>query len=208
MMLVRQFVIQETRKRQVIRQGTAFLVSLLVSVCLLLGCGGEPVGPPPDDSPGSISIEALAEATNSRSLFEKLKLPKVHQEFQRSYIDLVNKINSVDTSKGFDVKETQRLFTDYSFAFKKYRDVMLEIAKDQKESKLRCFSIMKSLILAVVVYDRKGNKKMFKFDQQKLMDAGIIQDVTPCPSNGEFSIFYKDSRPFFHCSVHGTLKAN
>lgn len=207
MILVRQFVIQATREAQVFRQATLFLVSLLASLFLLIGCGSE-APPPPDDSPGSISIEALAEATNSRSLFEKLKLPKIHQEFQRSYIDLVNKINTVDTSKGFDVKETQRLFTDYTFAYKKYRDVMLEIAKDQKESKLRCFSIMKSLILAVVVYDRKGNKKMFKFDQQKLLDAGIIQEVTPCPSNGEYSIFYKDSRRFFHCSVHGTLKAN
>lgn len=200
-------VIQAYRFAQVFRQGLVFAASLLVSCCLLLGCGKEPP-PPPDDNPGSLSIEALAEATNSRSLFEKLKLPKVHQEFQTSYIDLVNKINSVDTSKGFDIKETQRLFTDYSFAFKKYRDVMLQIAKDQKESKLRCFSLMKSLILAVVVYDRKGNKKMFKFDQQKLKDEGIIQELTPCPTGGEYSIFYKDSRRFFHCSVHGTLKSN
>ncbi|MBF0503000.1 MAG: hypothetical protein HQM09_22890 [Candidatus Riflebacteria bacterium] len=202
--------------RQLVRKPFSGLIFLCPTVLAFLffltvsGCGNvdQPPPPPPEDGKTPISIESVAESPDPKNIFEKLQLPKVQQEFQKSYLSLVQRINSTDTSKGFDVKEQQKIFLDYSFAFKKYHDVMVKIAQDQKETKLRCFSIMKSLILAVVIYDKKGNKKMFKFDPQKLIEENIIKESMPCPGGGEYSIFYKDGRRFFHCSIHGTLRQN
>ena len=186
-----------------------FLFFVLFPLLFFAGCGKvEPVVSPSSEGKAPISIESVAESPEPQNIFEKLQLPKVHQEFQKSYLDLIKRINNLDTSQNFDVKEQQKVFLDYSFAFKKYHEVMLKIAKDQKEAKLRCFSIMKSLILAVVVYDKKGNKKMFKFDPKKLLEDNIIPEITPCPGGGNYSIFYKDGRRFFHCSIHGTLRQN
>ncbi|HNV71209.1 MAG TPA: hypothetical protein PKO06_16010 [Candidatus Ozemobacteraceae bacterium] len=185
---------------------------LLATLFPLFGCTGcrkvpEPA-PEPTRSPGRlVSIESLAEATGTQTLFERLQLQKVHQDYTKSYLDLMQKINQTNTD-GLNVKEQLNTFSNYSYAFRRYRDVMNKIANADKEMKKKCFSIMRSLIVSVVVYDKKTKKKMFKFDAQKLLQESIITELPKCPAGGEYSIYYKDGQRLLQCSRHGTLRSH
>lgn len=190
------------------RSVPVLVVALLLALCFT-GCrkAAEPT-PEPVRGPGRpISVESLAEATGTQTLFERLQLQKVHQDYTKSYLDLIQKINQVKTDN-LDVKEQLQTFSNYSYAFRRYRDVMNKIANADKEMKKKCFSIMRSLIVGVVVYDQKTKKKMFKFDAQKLMAESIIKELPVCPAGGAYSIYYKDGQRLLQCSRHGTLRSN
>ncbi len=191
---------------------TWFLPIVLAALLPMMGCTGcrktaDLPASPVSGSGRLLSVESIAEATGTQTLFERLQLQKVHQDYTRSYLDLIQKINQTNTD-GLNVKEQLNTFSNYSYAFRRYRDVMNKIANADKEMKKKCFSIMRSLIVSVVVYDKKTKKKMFKFDAQKLLQEGIITEIPKCPAGGEYSIYYKDGQRLLQCSRHGTLRSN
>lgn len=147
--------------------------------------------------------EISAEA--AESLLEKLKFKEVHENYQRSYLAMINKISKLDTTK-IDVKKYRYFFSDYEKNQKNYRKTLKKIEDYQKDYKIKCFAKMRSIILAVLFHDRKMKKKMTKFNPELLIKIGAMNESPRCPQNGKYSIIYKDGRRFFHCSVHGTLR--
>lgn len=153
-----------------------------------------------------VAASAPAEIATG-SVFEQFQFKEIQTDYQRSYLQLIQNINSFNSPQ-VDIKNQKLLFSEYGRAQRKYRDVLKKIAAYSADQKLRCFSIMKSLILAVLYYDKKTNKKMFKFDPEKLLSEKIMISIPKCPDGGEFSIIYKDGRRLFRCSVHGVLRQN
>ncbi len=150
---------------------------------------------------------------NDENLFEELNFQKVHTEFQASYLELIQKItskapdkNSPDGRVSFDIKKDALLFQTYKTAQGNYTKVLKKIEDHEKDYKLKCFARMRKLILAVLFYDKKFGKRMTKFDKDKLIEIGALDEVPVCPRNGEYSIIYKNGRRLFSCSVHGVLR--
>jgi len=172
------------------------------------GCGKPPPPPPDLDSNPYIVPPILAmEASGPISVFAKFRIQEAHKDYQKAYLDLIKKINSLENNK-LSEREKMKVFTDYSLAVRRYREVLKKINDYEKEGREKCFSVMRSMVSAIQIYDKRSNKKMFKFDAQKLVETGIFQEAPKCPRGGEYSIYYKDGRRFFRCSVHGTLKQN
>lgn len=188
---------------------SAFFLYILFLALFATGCWSDN-SPPPPPPPRSAAVPAISSTTApiaSGSVFEQFQLKEVHSDFQRSYLQLIQNINSFNTPQ-VDIKNQKLLFSEYGRAQRKYRDVLKKIETYAEEQRLRCFSIMKSMILAVLYYDKKTNKKMFKYDPEKLMSEKILLSIPKCPDAGEFSIIYKDGRRLFRCSVHGILRQN
>lgn len=139
-----------------------------------------------------------------KNLLEKLDFQKKHQQFQTSYLDLINKIGSIDTTK--ITPKDRALFTGYSRAKADFTDTLKKVEDYEKDFRLKCFARMRSLILAVLFYDRKTGARMTRFDPDELVKIGALQEIPVCPRGGRYSIVYKDGRRLFHCSIHGTLK--
>jgi hypothetical protein len=184
-----------------------FLVGIL-GFCLLFstGCGSPP--PPSDpENPSGILEPPLFPATGSQtsSIFYRLKIQEAERNYQKSYLNLIEKLNNTDISKMRD-RDKLALFYEYNNASQKYRDIVKKVKEYEKESREKCNSIMRSLISGVQVYDKLTNKKLFKFDAAKLVELKILKETPVCPGGGEYAIFYKDGRRLFRCSTHGTLK--
>ncbi len=187
-----------------------FVVSVLALLLFLTGCWS--AGSPPSPTTEPIvtrrpSAASASAAIATGSVFEQFQFKEVHTDFQRSYLQLIQNINGVNSPQ-IDTRDQKLLFSEYGRAQRKYKDVLKKIAAYSTDQKLRCFSIMKSLILAILYYDKKTNKKMFKFDPAKLLSEKIILSIPKCPDRGEYSIIYKDGRRLFRCSVHGVLRQN
>lgn len=155
----------------------------------------------------------IDENGDSENLLEELDFQRVHTEFQASYLDLVQKItskapdkNSGDANFTFDIRKDALLFQTYKTAQGNYAKVLKRIEDNEKDYKLKCFARMRKLILAVLFYDKKFGKRMTKFDTDKLLEIGALDEVPVCPRNGEYSIVYKNGRRLFSCSVHGVLR--
>lgn len=148
-----------------------------------------------------ISIDDLSEQT----LFDQLKFQETHQKYQTSYLELVQRISQTDTTK-INTKTDRDLFKPYSRAKTDYQESLDKVEEYEKDFRIKCFARMRSLILAVLFYDRKTNTRMTKFNSEKLIEVGALQEVPVCPRGGKYSIIYKDGRRLFHCSVHGTLR--
>ncbi|MBF0545705.1 MAG: hypothetical protein HQM08_14775 [Candidatus Riflebacteria bacterium] len=208
--MIKNLVVTSKEQKKEIFLSGIILFFIFFTPLFFIGCGEkqEDFGQveTASDTKNLISIESVSDLSDPKNIFEKFQLPKLHNEYQKSYMDLIDKINALDYSKGIDVKQQKEIFKNYSQSFRKYQDAILKISHEQKEMKQRCFSVMKSLVLAVVFYDKKMNKKLFKFDSKRLIEAGILKEEPICPANGEYSIFYKDGKRFLRCSVHGTLK--
>lgn len=187
--------------------GLVFL-SLLVSL-LISGCGT----PAPTETAPRTSRPAPARPATtttgiaSGSVFEQVRFKEVHTEFQQTYLNLIQNINAF-TAPSVDIKTQRSMFSEYGRAQRRYLDVLKKIESYAEDQKLRCFSIMKSMILAILYYDKKTGKKMFKFDPEKLKSEKILIDIPRCPDGGEYSIVYKDGRRLFRCSLHGILRQN
>ncbi len=158
------------------------------------------VGPPP-------ITDVLPPGSGTESILEVLQFQKAHHEFQQSYLNLMQKIGSA-VPKPIDIKEQRLLYSEYSRSARKYREVMKKLVDYQKDSKLRCFAQMKSLILGILYYDKKHQKKMSKFDPQKLLEEGALKEIPRCPNGGEYMIIFRDNRRHFRCSLHGNLRQN
>lgn len=189
-----------------------FLICPAVCVILIffIGCGNDrEVIPVVDHVVANIAseTETIGEASATLGVFEKFRFQTIHHEYQKSYLDLIKKINITNT-QDLQIREKRSMFLDYQRAYRKYRDVVEKIQDYSRDQRLRCFTQMKSVILAVLYYDKKSSKKMFKFDPQKLIDEKMLKEVPHCPEGGEYSINYKDGKRFFRCSLHGTLKQN
>lgn len=146
-------------------------------------------------------------------LFESLDFQNVHNTFQASYLDMIQKIASKETknkdgsiSITVDISRDVLLFQTYKTAQENYEKVLKKIEDNEKSYKLKCFARMKKLIFAVLYNDKKTGKRTTKFDVEKLIDIGALDAPPVCPRNGEYSIIYKSGRRFFNCSVHGILK--
>lgn len=140
-----------------------------------------------------------------RTLFQQLKLQEVHQNYQSSYLDLVQKISEKDTTK-INTQKDRDLFKPYNRAKADYEESLNKVEEYEKDFRVKCFARMRSLILAVLFYDRKTNARMTKFSAEKLVEVGALQEIPECPRGGKYSIIYKDGRRLFHCSIHGTLR--
>jgi len=188
-----------------------FVLTLFSALIFICGCWSTDttpdiaVQPEPVIEKPSISSPTAVVATGS--VFEQFHFKEVHTDFQRSYLNLIQNINSFNTPQ-VDIKTQKALFSEYGRTHRKYQDVLKKIASYAEDQKLRCFSIMKSMILAVLYYDKKTNKKMFKFDPDKLRSEKILIDIPKCPDGGIYSIVYKDGRRLFRCSLHGILRQN
>lgn len=187
----------------------SLILCVIASILVLSqGCkktdpsGSEVTLPPVPDDPGSFA----AEASKTRSIFYQHKIQEAQQNYQHAYLDLITKINTLDTKSPGKMKEQMQIFYNYSNAVKNYREVLKKVREYEKTGTEKCNSVMRSLVSAVQVYDKLANKKMFKYDPQKLIEAGILKEPLVCPREGEFTIYYKDGRRVFRCSVHGTLK--
>jgi len=192
------------------RSAPGFFAPILAALVFLTGCwtAETPTVPAPKHSAERHSAVASAPTTiASGSVFEQFQFKEVHTDFQRSYLQLIQNINGFNSPQ-VDIRDQKLLFSEYGRAQRKYKDVLKKIAAYSADQKLRCFSIMKSLILAVLYYDKKTNKKMFKYDPEKLLSEKILTSIPKCPDGGEYSIIYKDGRRLFRCSVHGVLRQN
>ncbi len=192
------------------RYAPGFVAPVLVALILLTGCWSSesPSAPVPKPPAARRPAEATASAAiASGSVFEQFQFREVHTDFQRSYLQLIQNINGFNSPQ-VDIRDQKLLFSEYGRAQRKYKDVLKKIAAYSAEQKLRCFSVMKSLILAILYYDKKTNKKMFKYDPEKLLSEKILLSIPKCPDGGEYSIIYKDGRRLFRCSVHGVLRQN
>jgi len=187
-----------------------FFAPVLAALMFLTGCWSAESpsvsAPEPVAARRPVAASAPAEIATG-SVFEQFQFKEIQTDYQRSYLQLIQNINSFNSPQ-VDIKNQKLLFSEYGRAQRKYRDVLKKIAAYSADQKLRCFSIMKSLILAVLYYDKKTNKKMFKFDPEKLLSEKIMISIPKCPDGGEFSIIYKDGRRLFRCSVHGVLRQN
>lgn len=192
------------------RHAPGFVASVLAGLIFLTGCwpAESPLTPeaeqPARRRPATASPSA---AIATGSVFEQFQFKEVHTDFQRSYLHLIQNINGVNSPQ-IDIRDQKLLFSEYGRAQRKYKDVLKKIASYAADQKLRCFSIMKSLILGILYYDKKTNKKMFKFDPEKLLSEKIMLSIPKCPDGGEYTIIYKDGRRLFRCSVHGVLRQN
>ncbi|PKL47175.1 MAG: hypothetical protein CVV42_13970 [Candidatus Riflebacteria bacterium HGW-Riflebacteria-2] len=156
----------------------------------------------PDAYQGTpISIDDASEKT----LFEQLRLQEVHQNYQTSYLDLVQRISQTDTTK-INIQSDRDLFKPYARARADYQESLDKVEEYEKDFRVKCFARMRSLILAVLFYDRKTGTRMTKFNAEKLLEVGALQEIPMCPRGGSYSIIYKDGRRLFHCSIHGTLR--
>ncbi len=144
-------------------------------------------------------------SNEKKNLLERLEFQKKHQQFQTSYLDLVQKIGQMDTTK-INLKKDRELFKSYNRARADFTETLKKVEDYEKDFRLKCFARMRSLILAVLFYDRKNSKRMTKFDPDALIKLGALQEIPFCPRGGRYSIIYKDGRRLFHCSIHGTLK--
>ena len=148
-------------------------------------------------------IEDLSDT--SKSILERLKFQKIHEQYQQQYLMMIQKINDTDTSS-IDLKKYRYFFSGYKDTKEKYDEALEKLEDYQKTYKVKCFARMRSLIMAVLYHDKKMGRKMTTFDPQLLKKIGALNEIPKCPSGGEYSILYKDGRRFFHCSVHGTLR--
>ncbi len=144
-------------------------------------------------------------SNEKKNLLERLEFQKKHQQFQASYLDLVQKIGTMDTTK-INLKKDRELFKGYNRARADFTETLKKVEDYEKDFRLKCFARMRSLILAVLFYDRKNATRMTKFDPDALIKIGALQEIPVCPRGGRYSIIYKDGRRLFHCSIHGTLK--
>lgn len=192
------------------RHAPGFVALVLAGLLFLTGCWPAESPPEPGSEPPVVRRPAAASvsaAIATGSVFEQFQFKEVHTDFQRSYLQLIQNINGFNSPQ-IDIRDQKLLFSEYGRAQRKYKDVLKKIAVYAADQKLRCFSIMKSLILAILYYDKKTNKKMFKYDPEKLLSEKILLSIPICPDGGEYSIIYKDGRRLFRCSVHGVLRQN
>lgn len=164
--------------------------------------------PPPEDvvGPGAIAIpDVVANPEDQESILNQVKFKEVHENYQKSYLEMINKISKTDTSN-IDIKKFRYFFSDYERKQENYLKVRKKIEDFQKDFKIKCFAKMRSLILAVLFHDRKMQKRMTRFNPELLIKIGAMNEIPKCPSGGKYSIIYKDGRRFFHCSIHGTLR--
>lgn len=178
----------------------AFIFSMFI--------GREPAEP---DVPHRSTVVVSAPETpddgsdEKKNLLEKLDFQKKHQQFQASYIDLIQKIGNTDTTK-INLRKDRDLFKGYTRAKTDFTDTLKKVEEYEKDFRLKCFARMRSLILAVLFYDRKTGTRMSRFAPDELVKIGALQEIPVCPRGGRYSIVYKDGRRLFHCSIHGTLK--
>ena len=140
-----------------------------------------------------------------KDLLETLRFQRMQTMYQASYIDLVERINNMDTTK-INTRNAKDVFKDYSKVREDYKRTVKKLDDYEKEYKLKCFSKMRSLILAVLYSDKHFKKRTTKFDPEKLIEIGALQEIPVCPRGGTYSIIYKDRRRLFSCSLHGILK--
>ena len=186
--------------------GVAWVI-LVVCFAFATGCQKPTPTKPDFDGFPVVTHGIPPEASASSSIFQKVRLQESHATYQASYLNLIKKIAEMENKKMTD-KEKVQIFTDYSLAVRQYREVLKKIGSFENDGRQKCFSIMRSLVSAVSVYDKLSNKKMFRFDGEKLLRENIIKEIPRCPRDGEYSIFYKDGRRMFRCSMHGSLKQN
>lgn len=164
--------------------------------------------------PRPVVIDEIdVDSVDDENLFETLDFQNVHTKFQKSYLDLVQKItsrepdkNSKDGTIRIDVKKESLLFENYKRAQSNYEKVLKKIENNEKDYKLKCFARMRKIILGVLYADKKLKKRVTKFDAEKMVEIGALDEVPICPRGGEYSIIYKNGRRLFNCSIHGVLK--
>ncbi len=183
-------------------------VGLFLVLAWCTGCwpGGEETPVTPDQPPVA-PPSAVVEASDTLSLFDQFRLQETHQEFQKSYLDLVRDIQNQPTAK-VDILERRPTISRYTRSRKNYADVLKKISEAKKEERLKCFATMKSLIRGILFYDQKTKKKTSRYDPERLVKEGIFTTAPTCPSGGKYSIISRDGRRFFHCDIHGTLRQN
>lgn len=140
-----------------------------------------------------------------KNLLEKLNFKQVHENYQQSYLDLVKKISESQTSR-IDLRKDMDIFKSYKRAKTDLKETLVKVEEYEKDFRLKCFAKMRSIILAVLFYDRQTQKRMSRFIPEELVKVGALQEIPECPRGGKYSIIYKDGRRLFHCSIHGTLK--
>lgn len=155
-------------------------------------------------------IDSVDEEEN---MFESLDFQRVHTEYQTAYLDLINSITTRAPMKGsedntveVDIRNDILLFENFRTAQNNYSKALKRIEEHEKKYKKLCFGRMRKLILAVLQADKKLGKRVTRFDSEKLIEMGALDEMPVCPRNGEYSIIYKNDRRLFNCSVHGILK--
>lgn len=185
------------------------ILSLAVIVLIVRGCESSsavPVGPVvPADAIAIPMIESGQTATEAVHIFERLHFQKNHKDLQNSYLSLVEKISN-SGQPTVDVREQRLLYNNYKAAQARYRDTIRQVDDYQKDQKLKCFSMMKSLIRGIMYYDQKVGKRLTRFEPELLLKEGVFTTVPRCPENGTYTIIVRNERRFFHCSVHGILR--
>jgi hypothetical protein len=188
--------------------GLALLaLAVLAYLFTLISCR-PPVEPGDPSRPISITTAHQTPDDGSdekKNLLERLEFQKKHQQFQASYLDLIQKIGNTDTTK-INLRKDRDLFKNYTRARTDFTDTLKKVEDYEKDFRLKCFARMRSLILAVLFYDRKAGTRMTRFAPDELIKIGALQEIPVCPRGGRYSIIYKDGRRLFHCSIHGTLK--
>lgn len=196
----------QTRDRP---EGSPFRwVGLFLVLVWCTGCwpGDEEV-PVTPEQPTATPPPVAVEASDTLSIFDQYRFQETHQEFQKSYLDLVEDIQNQPTAK-VDVQERRTSISRYTRSRKNYEEVLKKISEAKKEERLKCFATMKSLIRGILFFDQKTKKKTSRYDPERLVKEGIFTTPPTCPSGGKYSIISRDGRRFFHCDIHGTLRQN
>jgi hypothetical protein len=189
--------------RHILSLGTVLIVLGMVFFSVF-GCR-KPDSPPSPATPNSWLAEYVPEASATASLFNRYQIHKAQKDYQDAYLDLIQKMTNMEVRK-LSPEQQKSLFNNYLASSQKYQGIVKKIREEEEILREKCNSIMRSLISGILVYDKMSKTKMFKFEAQKLIKLGILKEPPQCPRNGTYSIYYKDGRRSFFCTVHGTLK--
>lgn len=139
------------------------------------------------------------------TIYEQTNFQQAHENYQRSYLNLVNRIYQTDLTS-IDINTSRKLFEEYELQQRLYRGTRQKIDDYQNKFKEQCFARMRSLIQAVLIFDRQRKVRLTRLDYEAMLKLGVIESIPKCPQGGEYSIINRGGRRFFHCTVHGTLR--
>lgn len=140
----------------------------------------------------------------SISILEQLNFQKSHNDYQSAYLELVNEINN--TQGKINTRNKPNAISKYNWKLNDYRKNLKKLEEYKKNSKLRCFSIMKSIVKAILYYEQKSGNKVTKFDPDFFVKEKLLDATPQCPNNGSYTIIFRASKRNIYCTVHGVLK--
>lgn len=139
------------------------------------------------------------------NLFDRINFQQSQENYQRSYLQLVNHISEVDTTN-INVDDHRETFQQYDTQLKRYRNARQKIDEYERTFKEKCFRRMRGLIQSIIHHESAVGDRMMILDYELLFETNSIEEKPLCPRGGTYRIINRGGRRVFNCSVHGTLR--